>query len=128
MSGPLASEAGRYQVYVSDTPHPIYGEPVAEMEWFSLNWETGSVYTLRQGNYRFSAHDRDFGSETGNTALSAEEPTLLLWTSSGVFMESLGSGADGTIWQGLEYDPDKEVVYRLQGMSEGFNEWDVSAF
>jgi hypothetical protein len=43
-------------------------------------------------------------------------------------MESLGSGADGTIWQGLEYDPDKEVVYRLQGMSEGLNEWDVSAF
>ena len=43
-------------------------------------------------------------------------------------MESLTPGAFGTIWQGLEYDPDNEIVYRLQGMSEGLNEWDVSAF
>ena len=128
MSGPLASEAGRYQVYVSDTPHPVYGEPIAEIERVSDNWETLGVYTLREGTYRFSAHDRELGSVMESEALAAEEPTVLLWTNEGSFMESLFPGAVGTIWQALEFDVSEGLVYRLQGLSEGLNEWDVSAF
>lgn len=128
LSGPLAGEAGRYQVYVSDTPHPIYGEPIAEVEWVGDNWETVGVYTVRSGDYRFSAHDREFGWESGSLALAAQRPTLVLWTGDGPTMESLAPGATGTIWQALEVSADEGRVYRLQGMSEGMNEWDVSAF
>ena len=128
MSGPLAGEAGRYQVYVSDTPHPIYGEAIAEMEWVGDNWETVGVYTVRDGIYRFSAHDRENGWASESLSLSMEEPTLILWTEAGPSMETLAPGAIGTVWKALEYDVAADVVYRIQGMSEGVNEWDVSAF
>ena len=128
MSGPLAGEAGRYQVYVSDTPHPIYGEAIAEMEWVGDNWETVGVYTVRDGTYRFSAHDRENGWASDSLSLSMEEPTLLLWTEEGPLMETLAPGALGTVWNALEYDSATGVAYRIQGMREGVNEWDVSAF
>ena len=128
MSGPLAAEGGRYQVYVSDTPHPIYGDPIAQVEHASGNWETIGAYTLRSGEYRFSAHDRENGQALDSVELAAEEPTLLLWTNNGPVMESLSPGAVGTLWQAMEYDTSSGLSYRLQGMSEGEDEWDVSAF
>jgi hypothetical protein len=128
LSGPLAASGGRYQVYVEDTPHPVNGDPVAQVEWAEGRWETLGVYTLRAGAYRFSAFDVDNQLRTGDTSLSQSGANLTLWNENGVWMEQLWPGRTGTLWRGLEFDVATDTVYRLQEMDESRDAWDVSAF
>ena len=128
VSGPLAGEAGRYQVYAEDTPHPIYGEPIAEVEALEGTYETIAVNTLRSGVYRVSAFDKDNSLAESSTALGEAHATLLMWTEEDCVMESLGPDAVGNLWRGLEYHTSTEDTLRLQEMDEGRNDWDVTAF
>jgi hypothetical protein len=128
LSGPLAGSGGRYQVYVEDTPHPVNGDPIAQMEWSGGRWESLGVYTLRAGEYRVSAFDVDNQLLVGDTALSNASATLTLWTENGVWMEQLWPGRVGTLWRGLEYNAATDSVHRLQEMDESRDAWDVSAF
>ena len=128
LSGPLSGSAGRYQVYVDDTPHPVNGAPIAQVEWSSDSWESVGVYTIRPGTYRFSAFDVDNQLLVGDTSLSESGATLTLWTENGVWMERLWPGQLGTLWQGIELDVTTGLVHRLQGMDEVRDAWDVSAF
>jgi hypothetical protein len=128
ISGPLSGSGGRYQVYVDDTPHPVNGDPIAQVEWSSGLWESVGVYTIRSGTYRFSAFDVDNQLLVGDTSLSESGATLTLWTENGVWMERLWPGQMGTLWQGLELDVTRNLVHRLQGLDEARDAWDVSAF
>jgi hypothetical protein len=128
LSGPLSGSGGRYQVYVDDTPHPVNGDPIAQVEWSSGLWESVGVYTIRSGTYRFSAFDVDNQLLVGDSSLSESGATLTLWTENGVWMERLWPGQLGTLWQGLELDVTRNLVHRLQGMDEARDAWDVSAF
>jgi hypothetical protein len=128
MSGPLAGSGGRYQVYVDDTPHPINGPPVAQVEWSDGRWESIGLYTTRSGDYRFSAHDVDNQILLGSTALSEAGASLLLWTEAEVVLESLFPGSEGTLWRGLEVQATSGSIFRLQEMDEARDAWDVSAF
>jgi len=128
VSGPKSGNAGRYQVYVEDTPHPVNGDPIAAVEFSGSQWESIGVYTLRTGVYRFSAFDRDFGIRTESQALSGLAPTILVWTENTSMMESLTPGPIGTIWRAVEFHSDSDAFFRLQQMDEGREDSDLSAF
>ena len=128
VSGPKSGSAGRYQVYVEDSPHPVNGDPIAAVEFSGSQWESIGIYTLRSGEYRFSAYDRDFGIRTGSKALSGLAPTMLVWTENTSMMESLTPGSVGTIWRAVEFHSDTDSFFRLQELDEGREDSDLSAF